>query len=444
MKSVVCAVAVIAAGLAAPDAADACSCAVPKPACEAAWTTAAIFSGRVLTVHSSQPKKGPFIPRTRVRFAVVEAFKGVSDKEIEVETGGGGGDCGYRFRQGSEYLVYAHAPGQGGALAVSSCSRTGPLESAANDLAYLRAAFNSNAPLGRIAGTLVFEDQPGSDRRGTPVTRVPVVIERDGVRSTDVTDTGGHFAVEGLDAGRYTISVDLPANQYFSLWPNPVELADIRGCAETSGVVSYNGRLQGRVADARGAPVPGLTVEIVAYARSATPSGQPLASTITDLEGRYEMDHIPRGTYVLGINMQHKTSAGGRFPLAYHPGTDQRAGAGRIVLGRGEQKVLPDFVLPATFNPVRVSGIVVNAEGVPVAGASVYLKGPEETDYILGKPFVTDAAGRFTLAAFEGHQYRVFAEWTPADSTRTHSAAPQLLTAVTHMSPVKLTLRARY
>jgi hypothetical protein len=414
--------------------------------CEAAWTTPVLFSGRVVSVEPLGTPKGirGSLLQNRVRFAVLEAFRGVAGAEVEIQTGAGGGDCGYRFREGMEYLVFAHGNDAGGKLTVTSCSRTRALSSAGADLEYARAAFNTKVPLGRVSGSLTLDDKVGSGTRGMPASQVPIVIERDGLRISAKTDTGGRFAVDGLAPGLYTIRAELPDTQYASMWPNPVELKDVRGCAETTGTISYDGRLLGRVTDAGGAPVPGLTVDLTLPPRPGEQRVYPTASAITDEDGRYEIHRLGPGSYILGINTRAQDGTGGRFPQVFHPGTQQLERAGRVSIGRGQRKLLEDFVLPATLHPVSISGVVLSADGVPVAGARVYLKGPSEVDYILGEPFVTDASGRFRVAAFDGHQYRIFAESTPAGTRQTQSAEPQLLTAADKLPPVTLTLRARY
>jgi hypothetical protein len=51
----------------------------------------------------------------------------------------GGGDCGYAFQSGVDYIVYAYKNSEGH-LETGICSRTRPLtQAAAEDLAYLRA-----------------------------------------------------------------------------------------------------------------------------------------------------------------------------------------------------------------------------------------------------------------------------------------------------------------
>lgn len=74
----------------------------------------------------------------RVVLSVSRGFKGVSEKSLTVITGRGGGDCGYYFQVGSQYLVYA-ARGRDGLLRTSICTRTKAASAAGGDLAAIEA-----------------------------------------------------------------------------------------------------------------------------------------------------------------------------------------------------------------------------------------------------------------------------------------------------------------
>jgi len=64
-----------------------------------------------------------------VDFAVKRAFRGTRQDHISVLTGIGGGDCGYDFRTGRTYLVYA-SMGVGGVWFTNLCSGTNRIEDA--------------------------------------------------------------------------------------------------------------------------------------------------------------------------------------------------------------------------------------------------------------------------------------------------------------------------
>jgi hypothetical protein len=144
---------------AVPQPAGACSCAMPgAPGVEFSQYDA-IFSGRVTNiVNKLNPalsfieKIGmalgfdPFIFYTdrfwgnRVTFEVTHSWKLVDTTSVYVSTGNGGGDCGYGFSTGNDYLVYAYDdPGEPGIdLGTSICTRTTDLSTAAEDLAFLK------------------------------------------------------------------------------------------------------------------------------------------------------------------------------------------------------------------------------------------------------------------------------------------------------------------
>ena len=74
-------------------------------------------------------------------FKVINSWKGVKETLVEVNTGRGGGDCGYSFINGQEYLIYAnHAYGIPDNYWVTGiCSRNAVLPDASEDLNYVKA-----------------------------------------------------------------------------------------------------------------------------------------------------------------------------------------------------------------------------------------------------------------------------------------------------------------
>ena len=114
--------------------AEACSCAVPKPASEAFKDAGLVVAGKVEEVVGTD-----LGPKT-IRFTVTEAFRGVDAKEVLLESrGGGSAACEFTFRAGQEYLVYA-SKRAGGGWETSICTRTNQVRLAAEDLKYLRLA----------------------------------------------------------------------------------------------------------------------------------------------------------------------------------------------------------------------------------------------------------------------------------------------------------------
>jgi hypothetical protein len=72
-----------------------------------------------------------------VSFDVSRSYSGQPRKNVEVRTGLGGGDCGYPFEVGKQYLVYGWKD-ESGQLFTGICSGTGLLEDRKADIASLR------------------------------------------------------------------------------------------------------------------------------------------------------------------------------------------------------------------------------------------------------------------------------------------------------------------
>ena len=91
----------------------------------------------------------------RVTFEVLESWKGVTSRRLELVTGGGGGDCGYPFVVGKRYLVFAETTGlfSKTELEAGLCSFTQELIDARDNVKKLRAwrtprKFSAREPAG--------------------------------------------------------------------------------------------------------------------------------------------------------------------------------------------------------------------------------------------------------------------------------------------------------
>ena len=67
---------------------------------------------------------------------VLDVLSGIRPTQTEVELVSDG-LCGYEFRRGATYVIFANA-GPAGRLLAGICSRTRPLEQAQEDVAYFR------------------------------------------------------------------------------------------------------------------------------------------------------------------------------------------------------------------------------------------------------------------------------------------------------------------
>ena len=120
-----------------PERSYACICVPPlspdyddSPSGERA-RSAAVFMGKVVSIRDFEPDEHDFA-QSIIEFDVKTVWKGFAYQTMYLATRSGTGSCGYRFREGTEYVVYSH-DGRSAWL----CDRILGLWYAADDLAEL-------------------------------------------------------------------------------------------------------------------------------------------------------------------------------------------------------------------------------------------------------------------------------------------------------------------
>jgi hypothetical protein len=209
------------------------------PACESAWQVdiSTVFLGLATDVREEDV---PIILdgektntlRLHVVFQVNEAFRGVSEKVVNVVSGGD--LCGFPFTKGHRYLVYGRRL-PSGEVYVSISSSTKWEKEAADDLKYLRGL--PTAPHGATIYGTVFRYASPENPRVMIRPGIPEVghyIEIQGTtQNYEVTvDNRGSFKLSGLPAGRYTVLLNAEGEVHTSppVKSTTVDVAD-KGCA---------------------------------------------------------------------------------------------------------------------------------------------------------------------------------------------------------------------
>lgn len=115
----------------------ACSCAELPGVEEEFNRSKAVFSGKVVDIREKRGLNG--YTSKSVLFEVTNIWKGARQSQIIITTGQGGGDCGFDFKEGEEYLVYANESTMYGAKSLVSiiCDRTNELSFSKEDLKIL-------------------------------------------------------------------------------------------------------------------------------------------------------------------------------------------------------------------------------------------------------------------------------------------------------------------
>ncbi len=395
---------------------EACTCAGGDPPCEAFGGSAAVFVGTVTDI-TSTPRRAPgegreaeWASRT-VKFSVEEAFSGVEGAEAQVSTGLGGGDCGYEFVKGVSYVVYAYRrSGVGQRLGTGTCTRTRPALGASEDLEYLRGL--AGAPAGVTVYGVVERQSAGAtvggERRAAGLEGMSVTVEGGGVRREARTDAQGRYSLNGLNAGTYKVRLRLPDELTTYRAEREANVAD-RGCAAVSFYVFDNGRVGGRVLDAEGKPLAGLSVAVV-DAEGKNPEFQYGRHVNTDAEGRYKFEGLPPGRYLLGVHLagfpqpDDPTNA---YARTYYPGVARAEEAEVIELKAGEELKGRDLRLPPRRAESVIRGRVVWSDGTPVANANVAYRDVTYADTKINQSISADERGEFTLKTHVGAVLRI-------------------------------------
>ncbi len=416
-------------------AADACTCASRSASCGPPgdyWRANAVFTGRVVAIERTSPRSGG----TRVRIRLLERFLGALDRsrdDVAIVTSD---PCRYPFKAGQEYFIYAvqQADGQ---LATTSCSRTRPLERAEAELAYARAAVSGSAPSGRIVGEV--RHASAHDPRRAPVGNIAVTLAREGTTTATTTDARGRYAFEPSAPGSYVLDVRLPDSMYTLQPRRTIEVPDSHACVESNVDVLFDGHISGRIVDATGRAIGGLTV---AHRRTDPAARvQDSRRTLTHDDGTFRIEKLPPGPFVVAVEL----------PVD-QPGIDDGAIAEgtsatlRGVLARGERRSLAPLSLPASVRITRLEGTVHSADGGLAAGARVFLKTDTDRGHIVGEPAIADSLGRFVIAVLEEEGYQVFAERQILESgvSRSEFSDPIAVVGATQMTPVRLMVRRRF
>ena len=119
--------------LLSPQCAYACTCSMDPGSIDAERALAdseAVFSGEVVEIEKD-------LQTSKVTLRASEVWKGPQRETLEVSTPRYGMSCGYPFKEGQEYLVYAYTGNQG--LKVDYCGSTRRLTEAQAHLEVLEA-----------------------------------------------------------------------------------------------------------------------------------------------------------------------------------------------------------------------------------------------------------------------------------------------------------------
>jgi hypothetical protein len=309
---------------AAENEALACSCnGNGGPPCQAAWTADVVFAGTVRAVEQIDHETlGAPYRAMLVKFEVERGFLNAVPGPLEIVTGMGGGDCGYRFTTGARYLVYAWKT-PSSRLSTGICSRTQPLDKAEEDIRYLMS-IPATGTGGRVYGRVHEWRRDPAEATAVdygPVENVTVMVRGATFAREVFTDALGQYELPNLPVGEITVSVIPPAGFDMPYLERKLELKDLRACSEMDFTISQTGSVSGMVIDASGRPVADVAIDAVAAELAGFDPPPFQHPARTDNRGVFEFEDLPPGRYVIGVNLTRRPGArqGGQ-PL-FLPGT---------------------------------------------------------------------------------------------------------------------------
>lgn len=421
-----------------------CSCAGGASPCQDYGRSSAVFIGTPIAVRTVEPKpgRGPesaeYWLRRIFKFSIEQSFLGVQPGELEIGTGMGGGDCGYDFKLGQRYVVYAYKNEKSNQLATGICSRTAPYEKADEDIQFLHT-LSSHSPGVTISGEVkrrLHDVAKGDSKVVGPLADLNLVVESDGERREIRTDAAGRYTLSGLRPGKYKVTLRLPDELFVYKAEEEITVAD-RGCATVSYQVKDNGRVSGKVLDPEGQPAKGVILALM-DANHADPKKDWGALEQVDDEGRFSFSGLPPGRYLLAVNLSRfprPNEPTNAYPRTYYPGVTDVSKAEVITLGAGESLSDIDLRLPTRRAPSIINGKVVWDDGTPVMNAGISFREVTYHDPQMNSGSQADDQGYFTINAYVGQVFLIAAR-----SNRPDPNDPRRVEPMVPKAPVRIVL----
>jgi 5-hydroxyisourate hydrolase-like protein (transthyretin family) len=196
-----------------------------------------------------------------------------------------------------------------------------------------------------------------------------------------------------------------------------------KGCAEVDWYATYDGHVRGRVTDADGHPVPHLSMDL---RRQDGDLHSTLHYKTTDEDGRYDFDAVEPGEYFVIANSMG-VSPDRPYPKVFYPGAVAAGEVTPVKIGPSASVDSIDLVMPRPWKKITVKTKVIEADGSPAAGVSVYGYDRGYRSSMEPMTAKTDADGTATLPLYENHEYFITA--TKTGGTQQRCAGPLKIVA---------------
>jgi Tissue inhibitor of metalloproteinase len=429
----------------------ACSC-VPTAPCQSFGRADVVFVGKVIgskqqrtvddyeTINEGKKNEKTITKKVtydvgEIYFEVSEVFNGAeNNSRITIYSNTGGGDCGFWFKRGESYLVFASKESSNSASGISSltygnsgerleadnnrlwttiCSGTREAKSAQDSLNYLR-----NLPKAGSGGTIVGRiDETIRNYKAENLTSKPMnnaKIQAQSVEDKNLifygtSNQNGYFEIK-IPVGNYLVTPILESNLTFNnrygKEDQPIKIED-RKCESKIFWVSNNSSVSGKIIDAEGNIYDDLMIELIPFDKKKNQPGLDYKFESVEEDGTFSFKGVPLGRYILSVNFTEKPEDDSPFPTTFYPKTNIQTQAKIFEIGYGTKISDIVFQLPPKLVKRKINGTVVWKNGKPAIGAEVQLKDIEADRDVFFKEPVTNAKGEFSMEWFEGRQYKI-------------------------------------
>ena len=382
---------------------------MPKPTVLDAYNDAdVVVVARAISVEKGSdpsllPANGSRVVSTMME--VQKVFKGNLSVGSKMTFGQGNGiRCTWVFYEddvGKEYLFYLQKqPEDPNVWYDFGYSRSDAISRVADDLLYLN---NIEAVRGRtrVSGTMS-DEEPG---------RKIWILGKDKVYETS-TDKNGVYELYDLPPGKYVLEPELPfgwkidrlardtttvSNQqirgrhiHFTLKPRQHAGIDIAFVLDN--VIS------GSVVDAHGKVLPEVEVSL----KPIDVSNESINFEYTDEHGRFAIESIDPGNYVVAVNEDGKKTVKEPFSAFYYPNVTEQASARIFRIRAGDNIKGLKIVVPDTGELVTVQGVVRYADGSPARKVTVRFTPERGPDFEGAAIADTNAQGQFSFKILKG------------------------------------------
>jgi hypothetical protein len=364
----------------------ACSCVGIADPCAGIIGSTIVFAGRVLIDSGEGWGNRP------ARVLVEERLLNVPRELVEVEVDSNAGtSCYFRLKAGERYVLYAGtSKSNPKRLRVGPCSGSFAIRGNEHILDALRNKANGGPS--RILGKVY--KSTGAYSKEDAVGSAVVTARSDEATYQTLTDAFGWYEMLGVAPGDYHLSASkegyLPDFEFnmrsaggrINLETKSVETdrrklsaVSVReaSCAVRDLSMWANGRISGKVTNQAGTSLTGVTVQAFSFDKRGERESRPIQTATTDGEGRYLIQPLPAGDYVVGVNFEKYRDADPYPPTFYHGGGSSSEPV-RVHVQESEGVDAIDLVLPPKRDETVLRVVVVGPNGSPHLGATVTLE----------------------------------------------------------------------